>query len=131
MNRIPVVCGILIKDNKVLMSKRHKNKKEFNGYWEFPGGKCNINESKKDCIIREIKEELNVDIEFNKIIYKKKHIKKYNLYFCICNIINDKNIKKNGEIQEYRYFKTNDIYNLKLLHGDKDIIPKINNYLMN
>ena len=69
-----VVIGIISRCNdieidEVLISKRPKGSLQGD-LWEFPGGKCNMNESKKDCIIREIKEELNVDIEFNKIIYK-------------------------------------------------------------
>lgn len=127
---IPVTCGILIKNNKILMSKRDKKKREFPGYWEFPGGKCNKNESIKDCIVREIKEELNVDIEFEKIIKKIRHINKYNLNYCICNILNDNNIKKNEEISEFRYLNINDIPRLKLMYNDYCLIPCIKNYLI-
>ncbi len=31
--------------------------------WEFPGGKLELNESPQDCILREIKEEINIEIE--------------------------------------------------------------------
>ena len=127
---IPVTCCILVKNDRILMSKRDKKKREFPGYWEFPGGKCNTNESIKNCANREIKEELNIEVEFKKIIYKKMKFKnKYNLYYCLCNIINDKEIKKNNEIGEYRYFNINDIINLKLLPGDKNIIYLIRQYL--
>lgn len=128
---IPVTCGIIFKNDKILMSKRHKKKREFPGYWEFPGGKCNTNESKKDCITREIKEELNVDIQFIEIIStKKKFINKYNIYYCVCNVINDNMIKKNNEISEYRYFNINDINTLKLLPYDYRMINIIKNYLI-
>ena len=57
-----VTAAIIIKDNKVLIAKRAKNEKQA-GKWEFPGGKLEPNESLKDCLIRELKEELNISIE--------------------------------------------------------------------
>lgn len=57
-----VTAAIIIKDNKVLIAKRAKNEKQA-GKWEFPGGKLEPNESLKDCLIRELKEELNMSIE--------------------------------------------------------------------
>ncbi len=35
------------------------------GYWEFPGGKIEMGESYEECILREIKEELNIEISIN------------------------------------------------------------------
>ena len=127
---IPVTCGILLKNNKILMSKRNEKKREWGGFWEFPGGKCNSNESIKNCIIREIKEELNIDIEFQEIIFKKmKFSNKYNLYYCLCHIINDNQIKKNCEISDYKYLNINEISYLRLLPGDYKIIDKIRPFL--
>jgi 8-oxo-dGTP diphosphatase len=51
-------------ENKVLISLR-KNKKEYDGYWEYPGGKVEKNETIELAIIREIKEELDLDISKN------------------------------------------------------------------
>ena len=126
MNR--VACGILLKNNKILMSKRNKKKREFPNYWEFPGGKCNKNESIKNCVTREVKEELNIDVEFIKTVFKKKY-NNTNINYCICNIINDKNIKKNNEISEFRYVNINDINRLKLIRGDDKIIHFIKPFM--
>ena len=57
-----VVSIALINDvDEILLAKRPKNKDLF-GYWEFPGGKVEINEAPQQALIREIKEELNIDI---------------------------------------------------------------------
>ena len=48
-------------DNKVLIAQRPKNK-FMESFWEFPGGKIEKNESPNECIIREVREELGVDI---------------------------------------------------------------------
>ncbi len=61
MKTLNVVAAIIHKDNKILATKRGYG--EFINQWEFPGGKIEENESKEEALIREIKEELNVDIE--------------------------------------------------------------------
>ncbi|WP_395045114.1 (deoxy)nucleoside triphosphate pyrophosphohydrolase [Flavobacterium sp.] len=59
---IKVVCAIILVDNKILVAQRSKNMK-LPLKWEFPGGKLEQNENEIDCIKREIKEELNIEIE--------------------------------------------------------------------
>lgn len=61
MKTIEVVAAIIHKDEKILATKRGYG--EFINQWEFPGGKIEANETKEDALIREIKEELNIDIE--------------------------------------------------------------------
>jgi 8-oxo-dGTP diphosphatase len=57
-----VVCALIEKDGKILAAKRNKNKSE-GGYWELPGGKIRENEDPQSAIIREIKEEIDLDVE--------------------------------------------------------------------
>lgn len=59
---IEVVGAAIIEDNKVLATER-SHSMTLSGMWEFPGGKIEANESEKEALIREIKEELKVDIE--------------------------------------------------------------------
>ncbi|TXC76929.1 (deoxy)nucleoside triphosphate pyrophosphohydrolase [Luteibaculum oceani] len=58
---IRVTCALIEANNKVLVVQRSENMSLPNK-WEFPGGKIEPNESERACIIREIKEELNIDI---------------------------------------------------------------------
>tara|TARA_B110000208_G_scaffold16130_1_gene19291 strand:+ start:3014 stop:3388 length:375 start_codon:yes stop_codon:yes gene_type:complete len=123
---IIVTCGILYFKNKILITQRNKNKKEFPLFWEFPGGKANINETIIDCISREIKEELNLYIDFKEIIFiKNNYLNKYNLYYCKCNIINIDNIKMNNEIKDYKLVNKEELINYNLIPGDKEIINLI------
>ena len=65
---IKAACAIIVNDDgKVLISKRSKNKKEYPGVWEMPGGKFDEGENVEQCIQREIKEELDININ-NKCI---------------------------------------------------------------
>lgn len=43
------------------------------GYWEFPGGKREAGESMSECLVREIKEELNLTITVGKLLAVNKH----------------------------------------------------------
>lgn len=57
---IEVVCGALIQQGKVLIARRNYGSSK--GMYEFPGGKVEKNETKEEALIREMKEELDIDI---------------------------------------------------------------------
>jgi 8-oxo-dGTP diphosphatase len=62
---INVTCAIIIFGNKILAAQRSE-KMKLPLKWEFPGGKVEENENNEECIVREIKEEINVEIEIVK-----------------------------------------------------------------
>ena len=59
--RLVALLALINEKNEVLISLR-KNKKEYNGYWEYPGGKIEIGETLEQGLVREIREELNIAI---------------------------------------------------------------------
>ena len=64
MKEIKVVAALIQKENKILATKRGYG--EFINMWEFPGGKIEPGETKKQALVREIKEELNIEINVDK-----------------------------------------------------------------
>ena len=68
---------------------------------------------------RELKEELNLDIEFNNIL--NNVINKYNVHFCSCNAISF-DIKINKEIEVYKIVSKNELSSYKFIPGDFDFI---------
>lgn len=64
MREIKVVAAIIQKENKILATKRGYG--EFINMWEFPGGKIESGETKEQALVREIKEELNIEISVDK-----------------------------------------------------------------
>ena len=64
--KIVVSIALINNENEILLSKRPK-KKHLSGFWEFPGGKVEEGETPEKALIREVKEELNIDIN-NKCI---------------------------------------------------------------
>ena len=66
MKTIEVVAAIIIKDNQIFATQRGYG--EFQGGWEFPGGKVEQGESLQAALVREIKEELNIDINVGELL---------------------------------------------------------------
>ena len=61
MKRIDVTCAVIIRNGKILVTQRGQQMARP-GKWEFPGGKIENGETAEECIKREIKEELNLEI---------------------------------------------------------------------
>lgn len=61
MKSIEVVAAIICRDSKIFATQRGYG--EFKDGWEFPGGKIESGESPRQALVREIKEELDTEIE--------------------------------------------------------------------
>tara|TARA_B100000902_G_C26415898_1_gene484525 strand:+ start:51 stop:449 length:399 start_codon:yes stop_codon:yes gene_type:complete len=62
--RLIALLALINDNNEVLISLR-QNRREYNGYWEYPGGKVESNETLELGLIREIKEEIDLEISKN------------------------------------------------------------------
>lgn len=131
--KIKSVKAIILKKKKYLLQLRD-NKKHifFPNYWGLFGGRLNIEEKNSLGIIREIKEELNLDIKIKKEImnidyevigYKKK--RKLNYYECITN---DYSKLKLFEGKKFKFFSFNELKNLKIIPLDYVAISSHFNY---
>jgi len=80
------VCGVLIIQGKILM---HKIKNESG--WVLPGGRAEINEETCKSVVREFKEELNLDISALRLLwiienfnaYGNENLHEYGVYYLI------------------------------------------------
>ncbi|MEK9998128.1 MAG: (deoxy)nucleoside triphosphate pyrophosphohydrolase [Cryomorphaceae bacterium] len=74
MKTIQVVAAVLFWEGKVLCVQRTEHEKEYVSLkWEFPGGKVEVGESREDALVREIREELSVDIEVSEFLMTVEH----------------------------------------------------------
>ncbi len=77
-NKKRATAAVIWHEGKILIAKR---KKDF--FWEFPGGKIDFGETPEACLLREISEELDIDIQieslFSKIdgFFRQKYIELY------------------------------------------------------
>lgn len=74
MKTIKVVAAVILQEGKVLCVQRPKHEKEYISVkWEFPGGKVEVGESREEALVREIREELSVDIEVLEFFMTVEH----------------------------------------------------------
>jgi 8-oxo-dGTP diphosphatase len=121
---IDVVCSIIYREGKILIAQRSE-KMKLPLKWEFPGGKLKKGENEEQAIMREIKEELNIEILPIKRISSHTHdygSLKINLIAYLCNYIS-------GEINllEHRDFQFVHSEDLKVYDFAKADIPIIEN----
>lgn len=86
---IQVAAALIERDNEFLIARRAPGK-HLAGYWEFPGGKIEKDETPETCLIRELNEELNVHIAVLEYLGDSKHkydYKEINLKAYLCRII--------------------------------------------
>lgn len=128
---IEVVAAYLEIDNKVLIAKRTYGDGPAIGKWEFPGGKINEGETPEEALIREMKEEM--DIEVSVLSYICDHIEKLptrtihlNLYKC-SKISGD--IKINSEHIDYALVSKDEIEDYDLVPADRMLFNKARNML--
>ncbi len=57
-----VTAGLIWKDGRLLISKR-KDEGLLGGLWEFPGGKVEVGETHRECLARELDEELGIRVQ--------------------------------------------------------------------
>lgn len=129
MKVIKVVSAIIIDSNKNILSTQRGYGK-YEGYWEFPGGKVEKNENDYEALKREIKEELEIEINietFFKTIeydYIDFHLT-MNCY--ICSINRGKPILK--EHKDSKWLNINELDTINWLEADKLLIKDLKSYL--
>ncbi|MDC2979576.1 (deoxy)nucleoside triphosphate pyrophosphohydrolase [Pelagibacteraceae bacterium] len=122
MKKIDVVAAIISRNDKFFIAQRNKNK-HMGLSWEFPGGKVEEGESFETALKREIKEELNIEIDVkDKLGEENYQDEKINvkLHYFICSILR-------GEIclnehEDSAWISKNEFLNYDFAEGDRDII---------
>jgi len=124
MKKIEVVAAILHRDGAYFATQRGYG--EFEGMWEFPGGKIEQGESSEDALKREIQEELGIDITIDEFLcttnydYPSFHL---TMHCYICSI-------EAGEIvlREHKsacWLTAETLDSVEWLPADKEVIDKL------
>lgn len=122
MKEIKVGCAIIEKDGKILITQR-KPGSFLGGFWEFPGGKLECDETMEQCLVREIREELGIEIRPREFLqtdsyqYPEKII---HLYFYLCDWISG--IPQKIDCLDFRWILPDEMRQFKFPVGDDNVI---------
>jgi len=85
---IEVSAGLIFRSGKLLITQRHADA-HLGGLWEFPGGKREPGESFEQCLVRELREELGVEVSVGELYESVTHAypeKTVHLQFFLCRL---------------------------------------------
>ena len=128
MKIIEVVAAIIIKDDQVFATQRGYG--EFQGWWEFPGGKMEAGESPQEALKREIREELDADVLVKELLetvewdYPNFHL---TMHCFICNLLSESLHLNEHEAATWLTHAT--LKSVKWLPADEILLDKIAEYL--
>ncbi|OUN35266.1 8-oxo-dGTP diphosphatase MutT [Lachnoclostridium sp. An76] len=130
MKTVRVVAAIIIHEDKIFATQRGYG--EFKDGWEFPGGKIEPGETPQEALVREIKEELDIEIEVKDFLetveydYPEFHLS-MDCFFC--TIRSGELVLKEHEAAKWLTAET--LESVEWLPADKGLIEGIREYLVN
>ena len=128
MKRIEVVAAVIVRDGEVLATRRGYG--EWQGWWEFPGGKMEAGESPRDARRREIREELDAEIEVGRLLetvewdYPAFHL---TMHCFICSLVSGS--MNLNEHEAAVWLTKENIGSVKWLPADEGLIGRIRQIL--
>lgn len=125
MNQIEVVAAIIHDaDNRIFATQRGYG--EWEGWWEFPGGKMEAGESREEALRREIWEELETHIAIERLVttveydYPKFHLTMH----CFWCRVEDGSLTLK-EHEAARWLGKNELDSVQWLPADLDVVEKL------
>jgi len=125
MEPLEVGCAIIHKNGKLLIAQRHLDD-SFGGYWEFPGGKREQNETIEACLAREAFEELGIRIQPERLLCNRMHeTSKYriSLFFFFCKWVSEE--PRAIDCKDFAWVSRENIRQYRLLPGDLEVLEDL------
>lgn len=120
-----VGCAIILRENKILIAQRPEGS-HLAGYWEFPGGKCEENETLEACLRREVMEELGVEIHPGRTLTSMVHEypeRILGLHFVFCQWIAGE--PQTLECADFRWVLPSELNHFKFPRADESVLKAL------
>ena len=127
---VQVAAGIIRKNDLILIAQRKNDSWLEPNKWEFPGGKVEQFENVEECLVREIKEELGIEIIVEKLlmvhsnVYKKEN-KDYPVQLYVYLASWKQGEVKNIDCQDSRWVSPDEIEEFDFVEADKPIMKEL------
>ena len=121
MTTMVVTAAVVERDETFLITRRQKGA-HLEGYWEFPGGKCDAGESLATCLARELREELDVDARVGDEMFTTTHAypdREVELHFFRCEVYGEPRPQIG---QEMRWVRRDELGTLEFPPADAELI---------
>ena len=132
MKSVLVVAVALIDpDGRILLSKRPQGK-SLAGLWEFPGGKVELGERPEQALIRELKEELGINVEESclaPLTFASHTYENFHLLMPLFVCRRWKGIAQSMEDQELKWVRAKSLRDYPMPPADLPLIPHLQNLL--
>ena len=128
MKTIEVVAAVIIKDGQVFATQRGYG--EFKDWWEFPGGKIESGETPQVALKREIREELDAEIEVKELLetvewdYPNFHL---TMHCFLCSLLSESLHLNEHEAATWLTHET--LRSVTWLPADEGLVDKIAEFL--
>ena len=128
MKRIEVVAAIIMRGEEVFATQRGYG--QWHGWWEFPGGKMEAGESPQEALRREIREELDAEIEIGDLLetvewdYPEFHL---TMHCFICTLLSE-SVHLN-EHEAAAWLTNETLSTVKWLPADEGLINRLHTIL--
>ncbi|MBO4671781.1 MAG: (deoxy)nucleoside triphosphate pyrophosphohydrolase [Bacteroidales bacterium] len=124
MKAIEVVAAIIRKGDKIFATQRGYG--DWKDYWEFPGGKIEPGETPQEALTREIREELDAEINIDKLLYTVEwDYPKFHLTMhCFMSSLLNETLHLN-EHEAARWLTKDELPSVKWLPADEVLLPMI------
>ena len=124
MTTIVVTAAVIDRDGRFLVTRRQQGV-HLEGYWEFPGGKCDAGESLDACLARELREELDVEARVGEEVFVTTHAyadRSVELHFFRCDLQGEPRPQLG---QEMRWVRRDELATLEFPPADAALIQML------
>ena len=123
---IIVTAAIIRKDDKILIAQRMPDSTNEANKWEFPGGKLKDMEHPEEGLIREIKEELDIEIRIEKLFEVNSHVYGGKGHVILLAFLADyvSGEKKDLEVQDSKWVEPEALKDYDFAAADKPIVER-------
>ncbi len=124
---IEVSAALIFRDGEILITQRHAGS-HLGGLWEFPGGKREPGESFEQCLVRELREELGIEVAVGELFEEILHAyaeKTVHLKFFVCKLVSGQ--PRTLDCAAFQWVDKKELAGFEFPAADAKLLDKIRN----